>query len=141
MFQWPAKCDACGNAIDDWAGAGLYDGKWLHKRCWSERHRESAGAGTEAPPLRSPLDRSSQLELPMMISLLLFHFGLAAAVAGWFILTQTKESETAGIVLLVVGLIVPLLGAAGAALNIVSRRHIELIRHELDLQGGWKPGW
>jgi hypothetical protein len=90
--------------------------------------------------LRSPVERGSQLELPMMIFLLMFHFGLAAAVAGWFLLTQTEESRTAGIILLVAGLLVPLVGAAGAAVNIVSRRRIEIIRHALDLQGGWKAG-
>jgi hypothetical protein len=70
----------------------------------------------------------------------MFHFGLAAAVAGWFLLTQTAESETAGVLLVVFGIITPLAGAAGAALNVVGRRRIELIRQELDLQGGWKPG-
>lgn len=103
-------------------------------------YREARARGSELPDLRSPVERSSQLELPMMVSLLLFHFGLAAAVAGWFLLTQTDQSRTAGILLLVFGLIVPLIGAAGAAANIVSRRRIELIRHDLDLSGGWKPG-
>jgi len=140
MIEWPAKCARCGEEIEDWANAGLHNGGWLHKACWGELSLETLSRGGDLPELRSPVDRGSQLELPMMIFLLMFHFGLAAAVAGWFLLTQTEESRTAGILLLVAGLIVPLIGAAGAALNIMSRRRIELIRHALDLQGGWKPG-
>jgi hypothetical protein len=140
MIQWPPRCDRCRREIDDWSNAGLYGKGWLHKSCWSELFREAQSLGRAVPELRSPVERSAQLELPMMVFLLLFHFGLAAAVGGWFLLTQTDESRTAGVIILVGGLISPLVGAAGAALNILSRRRIEVIRQTLDLQGGWKPG-
>jgi hypothetical protein len=107
MFEWPARCATCGEVLEDWADAGLYDGAWVHKRCWSEMNRSAQGKRRAVSALRSPVDRSSQLELPMMISLLLFHFGLAAAMAGWFLLTQTDQSREAGMILLVVGLVAP----------------------------------
>jgi len=140
MIKWPATCGRCGEGIEDWSGAGLLDSRWLHKRCWTEMYGEAQKHGSALAELRSPINRGSQLELPMFVFLMMFHFGLAAAMAGWFLLTQTNESRTAGIILLVVGLIVPLIGAAGGWVNIVSRRRIELIRSQLDLQGGWKPG-
>jgi hypothetical protein len=140
MYQWPAKCAHCGQVIQDWADAGLYERDWLHKRCWSDMYREAHGRGRELGELRSPVDRSRQLEWPMMAFLMMFHFGLAAAVAGWFLLTQTDESRMAGMLLLVAGIVIPVAGAAGAVANIRSRRQIELIRYELETQGGWKPG-
>jgi hypothetical protein len=74
-----------------------------------------------------------------MIFLLMFHFGLGAAVIGWIMMTQGDGGPTATF-LLVSGLLIPLVGVVGVALNIVSRRRIELIRRSLELQGGWKPG-
>lgn len=138
MIKWPATCARCDLEITDWADAGLQGREWLHKPCW--RALNSAGEGAVIAELRSPIERSSHLELPMMVFLMMFHFGLAAAVAGWFLLTQTDQNTTAGYVLLVAGLIIPSVGAAGAFANIVSRRRIELIRHDLDSRGGWKPG-
>jgi hypothetical protein len=38
------------------------------------------------------------------------------------------------------GMIAGLIGMAGIAVNIMSRRHIEAIRQSLDAVGGWKPG-
>ena len=75
----------------------------------------------------------------MLIFLLMFHFGLGAAVAGWIMIDQHQTPDI-GAVLLVIGIVVPLIGVAGVALNIISRRRIELIRQALDLTGGWKPG-
>jgi hypothetical protein len=140
MIAWPAKCEHCDKPIDDWSDAGLFDRAFLHKRCWTDLYGKAQSRGRSLSELRSPMERSSQLEAPMFLFLMMFHFGLGAAVAGWFLLTQTTENTNLGIILLIVGLVVPLTGAAGAAINILSRRRIELIRHELDLQGGWKPG-
>jgi hypothetical protein len=140
MIQWPARCASCGQEIDDWSDAGLYNKDFLHKHCWTELYRQARDKGRDVADLRSPVERSTQLELPMFVFLMLFHFGLAAAVGGWFLLTQTDESRTAGYITLVIGLLAPLAGAVGAFVNILSRRRIELIRHSLDLQGGWKPG-
>ena len=140
MIAWPPKCERCGSSIDDWTDAGLHDAAFLHKRCWAEIFGEAQARGRDVEELRSTVERGSQLEGPMFVFLMMFHFGLAAAVAGWFLLTQTDENTTTGIVLLIVGLVVPLIGVAGAAVNILSRRRIELIRHQLDLSGGWKPG-
>jgi hypothetical protein len=140
MIAWPAHCARCRAEIEDWADVGLYEAGFLHKRCWTELYGAAQSSGKPMPALRSPLDRTAQLEAPMFLFLMMFHFGLAAAVAGWFVLTQTDESQHTGVILLIVGLIVPLIGAAGCAVNILSRRRIELIRHQLDLQGGWKPG-
>ena len=69
----------------------------------------------------------------------MFHFGLGGAVAGWIMLDQ-DQSQSLAIALLVVGIVVPTIGLAGVALNIISRRRIELIRQDLDAVGGWRPG-
>jgi hypothetical protein len=50
----------------------------------------------------------------------------------------TRDFVTAGVITLVIGLVTPLVGGAGIALNIVSRRQIELIRRELEAVGGWR---
>ena len=139
MLEWPGRCSRCRKAIDDWADAGLHQKRWVHKACFTELWREARQRGVEPPALRSPTERGGQLELPMLIFLLLFHFGLGMAVMGWIMLTQ-HGSETAAAALLVVGLIAPLVGVAGVALNVVSRRRVELIRQALELAGGWKPG-
>lgn len=138
-MEWPGRCCVCNEQIEDWNDAGYQGRRWIHKSCWGENVRGATAAGKEMPPLRPPTDRSSQLELPMFVFLLLFHFGLGGAVAGWIMLTQASN-ETIGGILLVVGIITPLIGVAGIAANIISRRRIELIRHHLDTQGGWKPG-
>jgi hypothetical protein len=74
----------------------------------------------------------------MLLFLLMFHFGLGFAVIGWLMVSQFDDSD--GNILLAVGIVTPLIGIAGVALNIVARRRIELIRQALELQGGWKPG-
>jgi hypothetical protein len=125
--------------IEDWTEAGLFDRQWVHKTCYTLRWNEAHNKGTDLADLRSPVERSSQLEMPMLLYLLLFHFGLGFAVIGWIMIDQ-DQSPDIGIILLVVGIIVPLVGLAGVALNIISRRRIELIRRELELAGGWKPG-
>ena len=139
MIEWPARCGYCGKPIEDWTEAGLYDKQWIHKNCYNVRWNEAHNVGSDLPELRSPVERSSQLEMPMLLFLLLFHFGLGFAVIGWIMIDQ-DQSPDIGVALLVVGIIVPLIGIAGVALNIVSRRRIELIRRELELAGGWKPG-
>jgi hypothetical protein len=138
MVEWPGRCYRCRGVIDDWSDAGLFQRRWIHKACFNQNLVEANEKGVELPLLRSPIDRVSVLELPMLIFLLLFHFGLGGAVVGWILITQ--GSEQAGIIVLVIGLVTPLIGVVGAALNILSRRRIELIRQTLDLQGGWKPG-
>jgi hypothetical protein len=125
--------------IEDWTEAGLFNRQWVHKTCYTLRWNEAHNKGTDLADLRSPVERSSQLEMPMLLYLLLFHFGLGFAVIGWIMIDQ-DQSPDIGIILLVVGIIVPLVGLAGVALNIISRRRIELIRRELELAGGWKPG-
>lgn len=139
MVEWPGRCSSCGQPIEDWPDAGLLDRRWIHKKCYVERWNQAKAAGEIAPDLQSPLDRSKLLELPMLVFLLMFHFGLGAAVAGWVMLDQ-NQTENIAVWLLVIGLVVPLIGVAGVAINIISRRRIELIRQALDLQGGWKPG-
>jgi hypothetical protein len=138
MVEWPGRCSRCREEISDWSDAGLHGKSWIHKACFGETWREAQNRGVELADLRSPVDRSSQLELPMLVFLLLFHFGLGAAVAGWIMITQ--GSEHTGVIVLAGGIIAPLIGVAGCAVNILSRRRIELIRQSLDLQGGWKPG-
>jgi hypothetical protein len=136
-LEWPGRCADCHETIEDWSDAGLYDGRWLHKACWSRRYAEAQSRGMELPGLRSPLERIRQLEWPMLLWVLMFHFGLGAAVAGWIMINQDSGN---GLLWLVIGLVVPAIGVAGAVMNIVSRRRIEQIRQELDAQGGWKPG-
>jgi hypothetical protein len=138
MMEWPGRCNRCKEIILDWAEAGLYGGHWVHKSCYSKDWAEARAKGIELAGLRDPTVRSSQLEWPMLGFLLLFHFGLGFAVIGWLMISQFNDS--AGNPILIAGLITPLIGVIGIALNIVSRRRIELIRQALDLQGGWKPG-
>ena len=139
MLEWPGRCGHCKNTIDDWTDAGLYDRDWVHKACYTQRWNEAHSAGSDLAALRSPVDRGSLLELPMLFFILLFHFGLGGAVVGWIMIDQDQSPGT-GIVLLILGIVVPLVGLAGIALNIMGRRRIESIRQELDLSGGWKPG-
>ena len=134
MLSWNGRCGHCGREITNWTDAGFYGNRWLHKACWSELSR-SSGAGL--PPLRSPVERSSDLELPMFIFLMMFHFGLAAAVAGWLLITRDYASS--GALVLAIDIVTPLIGGAGIVLNIISRRRLEVIRQEIDEAGGWKP--
>ena len=139
MVEWPGRCSECRQQIDDWTDAGLYGSRWVHKACFSSRFSgQPAGNALEA--LRSPVERSSQLELPMIVFVLMFHFGLGAAVIGWIMLTQLTQDTSGGAFVLAAGIIVPVIGAIGVALNVIGRRRIETIRQELDAQGGWKPG-
>src|SRR5688572_26247314 len=130
-----AKCRHCGEVISDWQDAGSYGGQWIHKTCWSEIFQESQIKGIEISAIRSPVEVASKLEAPMMISLLMFHFGFALLFIGWYVLTQ--NSDDSGILLLALGLIIPVVGAAGIVYNIAGRRRIELIRQNLDAGGGW----
>ena len=142
MFEWPGRCSRCGEIIEEWPEAGLHKQRWIHKACFADALGEASSEGRELSELRSPLDRSSQLELPMLFFLLLFHFGLGMGVIGWVLLTQEgpTNSKDTGAILLALGLVTPLVGVAGIAVNIVSRRRIEAVRRTLDLRGGWKPG-
>ncbi len=142
MLEWPGRCSRCGKDIEDWAEAGLHKQSWIHKSCFADVLSDASTEGQRLPSLRSPLDRSSQLELPMFFFLLLFHFGLGMGVIGWVLLTQENptHSKDTGAILLALGLITPLIGVVGIATNIASRRRIEAVRRALDLQGGWKPG-
>lgn len=139
MIEWPGRCKLCGNEIEDWTQAGLQDKQWLHKACYTTRWNDAHNKGSDLPDLRPPTDRGSQLEMPMLVFLLLFHFGLGLGVIGWIMIDQDQSANT-GIALLVAGIITPLLGLAGVAMNIVSRRRIQSIQQQLDLAGGWKPG-
>jgi hypothetical protein len=139
MLEWPGRCGNCNETIDDWSDAGLFDRQWIHKACYSARWTEAHSTGADLTELRSPVERIGQLEWPMLFFILLFHFGLGGVVIGWIMLDQ-NQSPNLGVVLLVLGVIVPLIGIAGIALNIIGRRRIESIRQELELAGGWKPG-
>jgi hypothetical protein len=138
-MEWPGRCRLCKQPIEDWGDAGYHRGRWLHKACWTESLLKAGNVQGDLPALESPLERRRELELPMLIYMLLFHFGLGAAVAGWILFAQGYDEAT-GIIVFPAGLIAGLIGVAGAAVNIVSRRRIELIRQELETQGGWKPG-
>ena len=138
MVEWPGRCSNCGEAIEDWSGAGLLGKRWVHKTCYTGHWNQAHSRGETPPELQSPVERGRLLELPMLLFLLMFHFGLGAAVAGWIMIDQDQTPGT-GAVLLVIGIVVPLIGVAGVALNILSRRRIELIRQAVDGRGGWKP--
>jgi hypothetical protein len=140
MIEWPGRCRHCGQHIEDWSQAGSFEGRWIHKECWLRLQQPGASPSNEASSLGSPIDRSKVLELPMFVSLMLFHFGLGAGFIGWIMLTQTNSDATASALVMAIGLITPILGVAGVALNIISRRRVEMVRQSLDLQGGWKPG-
>lgn len=133
-LDWPGRCSSCGETIEDWSAAATFNGGWMHKRCW--RPEDSASATAD---LRSPLDSMRQLEWPMLFFLLLFHFGLGTAVIGWIFLDQGRD-EITGLGLLAAGIITPVIGVAGVALNVLSRRHVEMIRQDLESHGGWSPG-
>lgn len=136
MLEWPGRCRVCGEAISDWAAAGLAGNRWAHRSCWQEHRQRATAAGRRAPALRSPVERRAQLELPMIVFLLMFHFGLGTAVTGWVLLSQ--DSTTAGAITLTIGLIAPLVGAIGIAANFLGLRRIELIYQQLEAQGGWR---
>jgi hypothetical protein len=135
MVEWPGRCAQCDKEIANWSDAGLLNRRWVHKSCYVQART----TGDSLPELRSPAERGSHLEMPMLIFLLMFHFGLGAAVAGWIMLDQDKSTSLA-VALLVVGIVIPVVGLAGVAVNIISRRRIELIRQDLDAVGGWRPG-
>ena len=138
MLEWPGRCRICNQQIENWADAGLDQSRWVHKECYSSA---VIAQGAEAPALRSPVDRSKVLEWPMLVSLLFFHFGVAIGFIGWIMLTQdtTTSTDSIGYLLLIIGLITPVAGIIGIALNVLSRRRIELVRQALELSGGWKP--
>jgi hypothetical protein len=139
MVEWPGRCSSCDKQIVDWSDAGLHGRRWIHKVCYADRWNQAHAGGKTPPELQSPIDRGRLLELPMLVFLLMFHFGLGVAVAGWIMIDQDQTPDV-GALLLVIGLVAPLIGVGGVALNIISRRRIELIRQALELQGGWKPG-
>jgi hypothetical protein len=138
MVEWPGRCSSCKQEITNWSDAGLHSGRWIHKVCFADHWNQAHDAGKTPPDLQPPTERGRLLEFPMLVFLLMFHFGLGAAVAGWIMLDQ-DQSQTTAIALLVTGIVVPLIGLAGVAVNILSRRRIELVRQDLELQGGWKP--
>lgn len=139
MVEWPGRCSSCKEQIDDWSSAGLLDRRWIHKACYTRRWNDAHSRGETPPELQSPVNRGRLLELPMLIFLLMFHFGLGAAVAGWIMIDQHQSTST-GALLLVIGIVVPLIGVGGVALNILSRRRIQMVQQAVDLAGGWKPG-
>jgi hypothetical protein len=139
MVEWPGRCSSCDKHIEDWFDAGFHDRRWIHKSCYTQRWQQAHQRGETPPDLQDPTDRVKILEMPMLFFLMLFHFGLGAAVAGWIMLDQDQTPDI-GVALLVIGIVVPLIGVAGMALNIISRRRIELIRQAVDARGGWKPG-
>jgi hypothetical protein len=139
MVEWPGRCSSCHQPIEDWSDAGLHEKRWIHKACYTREWNAAQARGLTPPELQSPLDRGKLLELPMLIFLMMFHFGLGAAVAGWIMIDQDQTPDV-GALLLVIGIVIPLIGVAGVALNIISRRRIELIRQFVDARGGWRPG-
>src|SRR4051794_3328319 len=139
MIEWPGRCSHCKAQIESWSDAGFQGKRWIHKACFVEERREAQERGHEVPELKAPDERYHQLEIPMLIFVLMFHFGIGMAAIGWIFIDQ-GGSTTTGAILMVIGVVVPALGLAGAALNIVSRRRMELVRQELATAGGWKPG-
>jgi hypothetical protein len=138
MIEWPGRCSRCHEAILDWPDAGLLESRWIHKSCFVEARADAQAKGAQLPVLRSPADRGSNLEVPMLIFLLMFHFGLGFAVIGWILITQ--GSPNSGYAVLTLGIVSPLIGVAGVAANVISRRRIELVRRAIETQGGWRPG-
>jgi len=139
MIEWPGRCSKCDAQIAKWTDAGFHDGKWIHKACFVEVRAEAEKQGRQLPELRAPTERRHQLEWPMLGFLLMFHFGLGAAAIGWIFIDQGGSTLT-GSILIAIGIVVPLIGLAGAAANVVSRRRVELVSQELDSAGGWHPG-
>jgi len=140
MLEWPGRCHACNQQIEDWADAGVDERRWVHKACHSKAVAAASRNGQELPPLRSPVERSKALEWPMLISLLFFHFGIGIGFMGWILLTQENTTpDSVGYVLLAIGVIIPIIGVFGIAANVLGRRRIELVRQALELSGGWKP--
>ena len=133
MVEWPGRCNRCNQRIEKWADAGFDDKRWVHKACFAEAQREAQSKGRQVAELRAPDERYQQLELPMLIFVLMFHFGLGLAVIGWIVIDQ-GGSQTWGAVTMALGIIIPALGLAGAALNIVSRRRIEQMRQRAELR-------
>ncbi len=141
MLEWPGRCATCEKPIDDWADAGLYNKRWVHKACYATNSEAAVKSGGTIEELRSPVERSRSLEWPMLIAVLMFHFGVGIAFIGWIMLTQDIDTskDNIGAVLLATGLIMTFGGIFGVARNIRGRRRIEFVRQALELSGGWKP--
>lgn len=134
LFQWPPKCKVCGAQISRWTDAGVSHGNWLHKRCWLE---VAGPPARDTEPLTSPLD-ALRGGLPMIVFLLLFHFGGGAAVMGWFMISRF-DNESSGLTFLVAGLTSFFIGLGGFALEILLRTRAESVRQQLEGAGGWQP--
>lgn len=138
MIEWPGRCSYCKAQIATWTDAGFHDGRWVHKDCYGEMQAAAEKTGRYLAPLREPTERRHQLEWPMLAFLLMFHFGLGAAAIGWIFIDQGGSTLT-GSILIAIGIVVPLIGIAGAAANVISRRRVEMVRQELEAAGGWRP--
>ena len=139
MIEWPGRCSRCEAQIATWIDAGFHAGKWIHKTCYTELRAEVEKSGRRVAELREPTERRHQLEWPMLGFLLMFHFGLGSAAIGWIFIDQGGSVLT-GSILIAIGIVVPLIGLAGAAANVVSRRRLELVQQELNSAGAWRPG-
>lgn len=128
-------CDHCGQAIEDFAQSGRLGGKWLHKSCWLELWRHEREQGVDLPVLTSPLEASPG-ESRVLLFALMFHFGLGLLLIGWVLLTQ-EHSTTAGVICLAIGLVAPLIGAAGIAYSVYRRRQYEGVLAEVGGAAGW----
>ena len=113
MIEWPGRCSRCQSQIATWTDAGFYNRKWIHKDCYVELRAEAEKTGRHIAELKEPTERRHQLEWPMLGFLLMFHFGLGAAAIGWIFIDQGGSTLT-GSVLIAIGIIVPLIGIAGA---------------------------
>lgn len=136
MVRWPPRCRECGRPIDDWGEAGRLREGWLHKGCWLELSRREQARGREPSILRTPLEDQSR-ELGVFVYALLFHFGIGLALMGWVLLAQ--EQPGSGLVLLVLGLVFPVVGAAGVVVSVLKLRRAQAIRRELERGGPWTP--
>lgn len=136
MTRWPPLCDECGLPIDDWRGAGRLRSGWLHKGCWVELCRRERVHGREAAILGSPLEDHGR-ELGILLYALMFHFGVGSAIMGWVLLAQ--EEASAGLAMLIVGLVLPVAGAAGVVLRVLKLCRSQAIRRELERGEPWTP--
>lgn len=135
LLKWPPSCSTCDEPIAEWMSAGYDAGRWMHRKCWLDS--PSSETRADGASLSSPLE-GVRHGLPMILFLLLFHFGGGAAIMGWFMLTQF-EGQSSALIVLLAGVVGFLLGLGGFAVEVVMRRRAELIRQELERQGGWQP--
>lgn len=69
---------------------------------------------------------------------LMFHFGIGLALIGWVLLTQ-EQTQIAGLIILAVGAIAPVVGVLGIVYSVYRRKRYESVIAEVGGERSWTP--